>query len=163
MKKRGQDKMPSVESMEEHKAALQARADGIAEELRRCRGELAQMKTEAFTHGRYAPPHKYRALEEQIRELGSAHQRELRSIAAMRHKIKDARRREESNTLLSLEQHFVNAARDLLEPDIFKALWREATARRSVLGDEQVERSALGALGANAGGGRGFSRVRSDS
>lgn len=94
------------------RAALVGEKKTIDEELRECKARLGKAKSDAFASGRYMDPHKYRKLEQRIVTLKNESLALQERLGALR----EARRNGSDD---SFPQRFIDAARQMLEPEVF--------------------------------------------
>lgn len=100
-------------------AEYTAEIEAVETELADIRGQLEKASAHQKATGQYADPEWYRKAKAALRYRGIEHQKLLQGRAALRREVN-------AGNVLNLERRFVEAARSILDEDLFYAVLREA-------------------------------------
>lgn len=116
-------------------------AAGVAQDAL---ADLQKAKADAdFAYGQgrrknYLPAAEFSRRLQTVRAAGQAHQRALLAVSAIKAEIRklrvgDTERRQEAEGQhrKAFGEHFLDVARELLDPDVFNTLMQEATLRKN--------------------------------
>jgi hypothetical protein len=128
--------------------------------------EAAERALAALTRARMAHPLGHA----QVKVAGSAHQRALQVVSKIKARIKTIRRAnmggstapEREKHERAFGEHFLDVARELLDPDVFTTLMREATLRKTRALVRYEGNGASGAALGARGGASGFHLRKED-
>lgn len=141
------------EALESQREQLVAEFESVSESLREQKEKLRNMKMNAAAFGRFVPPAVYRDVSAKCVQLATRHQRLQTRLAAIKKRLKVARRDEHNHVSKTLSECFEWSAQDLLEPQIYNAIMREATSRFSAISEVNLERGSMSAIAPASTGG----------
>lgn len=114
----------AVDDVERERSALIVEKHAVDAEIRSLKQQIGEAKARAWSRGLYLPPAEYRELEARMRRAQDRSIAMQNTLGELRRQQKDENRQDHDGWT----ERFIQAARERLEPELFREL--EATAHK---------------------------------